>query len=171
MVTLLDGQIWDVSITAESTFRQWWTRITLNLSYAMTYLEIIFVGYPRVNNFVMRSDWSRCSSCLKDLRGTGILADLKSIWGTVKCHNTSVRKLCLNWWYPIPHNQRSIVSCPLEKYLLIRFLIKMTGDQNVKDIWKRLKHKLTDIADGEGFCEILQQTLGLNFMVPTISKN
>ena len=52
MVTLLDGQIWDISITAESSFR-------LYLSHAMTYLEIIFVGYPGVNNFVMRSDWSR----------------------------------------------------------------------------------------------------------------
>ena len=166
VVTLLDGQIWDISITAESSFR-------LYLSHATTYLEIIFVGYPGVNNFVMRSDWSRWSSCLKELRGSGILADLKSIWGTIKCHSTSVRKLCLNWWYPIPHNQSSIVSCPLEKYLLIRFvfLIKMIGDQNVKDIWKRLKPKLTDIADGEGFCEMLWQTLGLNFMVPAISKN
>ena len=131
VVTLRDGQIWDISITAESSVR-------LYLSHATMYLEIIFVGYPGINNFVMRSEWSRCSSCLKELRGTSILADLKSIWGTVKCHSTSVRKLCLNWWYPIPHNQRSIVSCPLEKYLLIRFvfLIKMIGDRNVKDVWK-----------------------------------
>lgn len=151
---------------------QWWTRTTLNLSHAMTHLEIIFVGHPGVKNLVVRSDRSRGSSCPEELRGVGILAHLKCIWGTAMCHCTSVGKLCLSWC-PVPHHQRSIVSGPLEKQLLIRFvfLIKKTGNHNVKGIWKRLKPKLTDITDYEGLCEVLWQTLMLNFMVPAPPKN
>lgn len=139
VVTLLDKQIWNISITVGSSIRQCLSRVILNLSHTMTHLEIIFVGHAGVNNLVVRSDWSRGSSCPWELRGVIILAHLKSIWDTTVCHCTSVWNRCLSW-YPVQYYQRSMVACPLEKQSLIRFVF-------VKDIRKRLKPELTDIID------------------------